>query len=139
MKASSLFFRTAILAAILGMGLGIGMGVMHDFALAPVHAHVNLVGWASMFLFGLYYRVTPAADGRLAMVQYGFASVGLVLFVGSLALLLLGHREFGVTWAVGALSTVVSMLIFAWNVFATTADSKPLAMAAGAAMPNAAG
>ena len=38
-----------LLAAIMltcGVGLGIWMGSREDFALAPVHAHINLVGWA---------------------------------------------------------------------------------------------
>jgi hypothetical protein len=64
MKASALFLRTAVVAVLIGSCLGLAMGVTHDFTLTAVHAHVNLVGWASMFLFGLYYRLTPAADNR---------------------------------------------------------------------------
>ena len=33
MKASSLFLRTAVLAALAGMGLGIGMGISEDHSL----------------------------------------------------------------------------------------------------------
>ena len=124
MKASSLFLRTAILAAFIGMGFGTVMGVREDFALSPVHAHINLIGWASMFLFGLYYRVTPSADNRLAMIQYGFALIGLILFAGGLTLILLGHTEFGIAWLIGALCTVVSMLIFGWTVFMSTRSAK---------------
>ena len=36
----------------------------------PVHAHANLVGWASLALFGLTYRAYPALkDGRLARIH----------------------------------------------------------------------
>ena len=30
---------------VVGMVLGIVMGIQQDFALAPVHAHINLVGF----------------------------------------------------------------------------------------------
>ena len=33
-----------------GVTLGVVMGIRHDFSLAPVHAHINLVGWASLRL-----------------------------------------------------------------------------------------
>jgi hypothetical protein len=36
------------------------MGAAHDFQFAPVHAHLNLLGWASLALFGLIYRAYPA-------------------------------------------------------------------------------
>lgn len=44
---------------VAGVCLGIYMGLSHDFALTPVHAHVNLLGWASLALFGLSYRAYP--------------------------------------------------------------------------------
>jgi hypothetical protein len=50
---SPLFLRVAVVFAITGMALGIYMGAAQDFALSPVHAHINLVGWVSMFLAGL--------------------------------------------------------------------------------------
>ena len=54
------FFVIGILFALIGMGLGTYMGITQDFLLAPVHAHINLVGWTTHFLFGLYYRGEPA-------------------------------------------------------------------------------
>jgi cbb3-type cytochrome oxidase subunit 1 len=141
MKAWALFLRTAVLAVLVGMGLGTVMGITQNFALTAVHAHVNLVGWASMFLFGLYYRLTPAADARLAVVQYWFATTGLVLFSGGLALILLygNSLPLGLAWLVGVICTVVSMVIFAWNVFAHTASAQAPAVRESAPLTNAAG
>jgi hypothetical protein len=46
------------------------MGIKQDFALAPAHAHLNLVSGVLLFMFGLYCRLIPAAGtGRLAKVQ----------------------------------------------------------------------
>jgi hypothetical protein len=66
---------------LVGVVLGVVMGATHDFQLSPVHAHVNLVGWASLALFGLTYRAYPAmAHGRLAMVHFALAAPSAVLF-----------------------------------------------------------
>lgn len=56
MSVAYRFFVIGILFALTGMGLGTYMGISQDFLFAPVHAHINLVGWATHFLFGLYYR-----------------------------------------------------------------------------------
>lgn len=139
MKASSLFMRTAVITVFVGMGIGVVMTVTEDFALAPVHAHVNLLGWASMFLFGLYYRVTPEADRPLALIQYGLALMGLILFAGTLALFFLGYARFDAMFIIGILCTMASMLIFAWTVFATTRRCPAAAsIAASPSDPNAA-
>jgi len=52
MQASAFSFRAATLFALAGIGMGIAMGVMHDHAVMPAHAHLNLLGWVSLFLFG---------------------------------------------------------------------------------------
>ena len=56
---------------VLGMVLGITMGIAEDFKFAPLHAHINLLGFACHALFGLAYRVWPALAGAsLAVVQF---------------------------------------------------------------------
>jgi hypothetical protein len=39
----------------------IAMRIQQNFTLAPAHAHLNLIGGVLLFLFGLYYRLAPAA------------------------------------------------------------------------------
>lgn len=125
MQTSSLFLRTGVLAAIAGMGLGITMGVIQDHSLHTVHAHINLVGWASMFLFGLYYRVTPAAEGRVARVHYAFALLGFLLMIAGLfGIYLVDPATFEPFAIVGSLLTFASMALFLWNVFATTRSAR---------------
>ena len=82
MKASILSFRAAVLMVIAGMIWGIVMGISQDHSTMPAHAHLNLLGWVSLFLFGIYYHLHPAVDlNRLALVQVwicaGFRSPGL--------------------------------------------------------------
>jgi len=54
MKASVLSFRAAVLMVVAGMIWGIVMGISQDHSTFPAHAHLNLLGWASLFLFGIY-------------------------------------------------------------------------------------
>ncbi len=58
---SNWFLRIAVLYIIVGVSLGIYMGASGNHALYPLHAHLNLLGWVAMSLFGLFYRIIPAA------------------------------------------------------------------------------
>jgi hypothetical protein len=53
MKASSFSFKIATVMALAGIAMGIGMAASHDHSLMPAHAHLNLLGWVSLFLFGI--------------------------------------------------------------------------------------
>jgi hypothetical protein len=53
------FILLAVICLICGVSLGIAMGAAHDFQFTPVHAHLNLLGWTSLALFGLIYKVYP--------------------------------------------------------------------------------
>jgi hypothetical protein len=74
------FLLLAALSLVVGIGLGIFMGITHDFSYVPVHAHVNLVGWASLGLFGLAYRAYPElASRKLAKVHVALAAPSAIL------------------------------------------------------------
>jgi hypothetical protein len=66
----SLMMRVSVVVLLAGMLAGIAMGIRQDFTLQPAHAHLNLVGGVLLFLFGMYYRLFPAAaDDKLAKLQ----------------------------------------------------------------------
>lgn len=68
---SGSFIRVALLFAIVGMGLGLFMAISGDHAQRPAHAHINLLGWVTMMLYGLFYRSYDLAGrSRLAVVQF---------------------------------------------------------------------
>src|ERR1700759_4714432 len=64
----SLMMCVSVVVLSIGMLAGIAMGITQNFVLAPAHAHLNLVGGVLLFLFGLYYRLVPAA-GSTALAQ----------------------------------------------------------------------
>jgi hypothetical protein len=74
------FLLLATVLLICGALLGIVMGAREDFQLTPVHAHLNLAGWASLALFGLTYRAYPQlASTRLAGLHFIISATGSVL------------------------------------------------------------
>jgi hypothetical protein len=121
MSIPSLFFRTAILLALVGIVLGIFMGVNQDFRLAHMHAHLNLLGWVSFFIFGGYYSLAPgAAQGLLPKLHYGLCLIGLLVFMAGLISIGLGtETRLEICAALGSLMILAGFLIFAVIVFRT--------------------
>jgi hypothetical protein len=109
------FFSLGVLWVTMGMILGLYMGAHNDFTLAPAHAHLNLVGWVTFALFGLYYHVTPAAAASgMARIHLGVAVIGLVIMVPGIAIAATGGAELPVF--IGSLISFASMLIFGFTV-----------------------
>jgi cbb3-type cytochrome oxidase subunit 1 len=114
----SRFFRAAVIYALIGMAGGIYMAASGDHSLAPAHAHFLLLGWVSMFLYGAFYKLHPAAQGALAAWQWWIANIGLVIMVFGIALIVTGSSIPGEPFAgIGALINITGMVLFAVNVF----------------------
>ena len=80
-----LWVLTGLVFLLVGMGLGLKMAIMQDFAMHGLHAHLNLLGFVLMTLFGLCYRNWPKMqEGMLATVHYWVhtvtVAVSLTLF-----------------------------------------------------------
>lgn len=114
----SLMMRTSAVILLFGMLAGIVMGMQQDFLLAPAHSHLNLIGGVQLFLFGLYYRLVPAAGtSTLAKVQGWLHMVGAVLFPAGVTAVLLGGPSFEAAPIVGSLIVVAAMALFTVVVF----------------------
>jgi hypothetical protein len=80
-RIDSYFLLLAATCLIVGVVMGIVMGIAHAFQFAPVHAHFNLVGWASLALFGLVYKAYPAlGQSRLALAHFWLSGPTALLF-----------------------------------------------------------
>jgi hypothetical protein len=125
MKLSNLFLRLAVLFVLTGVGLGYWMGMTHQFLLSPVHAHINLLGWVSMFLYGLFYRMVPdAASGWLPRAHAGLAILGLPIMMIGLTIQLLAVPSLMALvppmMIAGPTLVVLGMVAFAAVVFRAT-------------------
>lgn len=117
MRVAQYCISVAAGAALCGMSLGIFMASHQDFTLAPAHAHLNLLGWVSMALYGLWYRGAEMVRPRLAWTQAIVATIGFVTMVVALALMLLtGVHGYEALIGVGAVFTVLGMALFLFQV-----------------------
>ncbi|MFO1395445.1 MAG: hypothetical protein U1F48_00125 [Burkholderiales bacterium] len=115
------FLRIAVVYLVLGATLGLVMGIRQQFALAPVHAHLLLLGWASLALAGTIYHFYPgAAATRLARVHFWMHNLGLPVFMAGLALVLSQHEWAMPLTVVGAITVLLGLFVFAANVLLHT-------------------
>src|SRR5690348_16565011 len=119
-RVSAAFFGAGVIFVLLGMVWGSVMGASHDFTLAPAHAHLNLLGWVTMALYGTFYALTRGTMlTPLAWVNFAISLVGAILQVSGLALFL-GHgndEKFLPVMLPGEMLTILGMLVFAVSVF----------------------
>ena len=114
------FFLAAATYAILGMLLGIHMAASQNHAQLVTHAHLLLIGWVTMFLYGAYLRLYPTAVGKLASVLWWIANVGTVMAVTGLYLVYGGNLAAGDPPAgLGAVLVLAGMANFALIVWRT--------------------
>ncbi|CDG83630.1 putative membrane protein [Janthinobacterium agaricidamnosum NBRC 102515 = DSM 9628] len=113
-----IWLKVAVVYLIIGIAIGIGMGASENLTLQPVHAHVNLLGWASMALAGLIYSVFPkAGQSRLAKFHFWTMNLALPVMMVTLGFLLFGHLEVLPVLVVSQIVAAVSVLAFAANIF----------------------
>lgn len=118
MKASVLSFRAAVLMAAVGMAWGLVMGITRDHSTYPAHAHLNLLGYVSLFLFGFYYRLHPALErDRLVTAQVWVWVVATVILTIGVGLVHSGHEAGDPVAAGGSILVLADMLLFCWIVW----------------------
>ena len=118
MRASRLCFLAAVLAAIAGMLWGLDMAISENHAAMPAHAHLNLLGWVSLFLFGIFYRLHPSLDAtRIALAQVWVWIIGTIVMAVGVGLVSTGTTSAEPIAAVGSLIVLADILLFAWLVY----------------------
>jgi hypothetical protein len=117
-RVSAAFFAVGVLCVLMGMLWGIHMAIAKDFALMPAHAHLNLVGWVTMSLFGTFYALTAnTMSPRLAWANFVISGLGVVVMIPSLAIMLsTGNEKVEPFVAIGSVLTVIGLLVFGVSV-----------------------
>ena len=112
------FFSAAVLFVMGGMIWGAIMGASENFALAPAHAHLNLVGWTTMALMGTFYALS-GKGGRLGWINFGLSAAAVVVMIPYLALYLNGDKPAHNGVIVGTVLAILGMATFLFNVLTT--------------------
>ena len=115
---SQLYFKTAIIFLVIGIAAGIHMSITGDHSVTGAHAHTNLLGWVTMALFGTYYAFEPEkARSRLARIQYGVYTIGVVVMMPSLYFMLKDNPALEPLVAISSLVVFAGVLLFAVVIF----------------------
>jgi hypothetical protein len=110
---AAVMMSTSLVLLLVGMVAGLAMGIQQDFVLVPAHTHLNLIGGVLLFLFGLYYRVTPAAAAdRLARWQAGLHIFGAIFFPLGIALVLLNGHHLVALPIAGTFAVLAAIVLF---------------------------
>lgn len=116
--ASTLSFRAAVALVTAGMIWGLAMAISNNHESFPGHAHLNLLGWVSLFMMGVFYHLHPRIDAtRLARLQVIVWIVAVVVQAIGVGLV---HSGYGAGEPIAAVSSLVvfaDMLLFGYIVF----------------------
>ena len=116
--------RLAALFGIVGTFIGSQMSGSMDYSLRPIHAHILLVGWLSVFAWGIFYKVyrvkykkLVAAHGWLAMLGAIGLTVGMWMY--SINPFQLNETFVMIFFIVGGSLLLLAFLLFAVITFLT--------------------
>jgi hypothetical protein len=119
-RVSAAFFTVGVLAVLVGMVWGMIMGATENMVTMPAHAHLNLLGWVTMGLYGTFYALEgPTLSPRLAWTNFVVSTVSLIVMIPSLALFLSHGNDpaYLPGMQAGEGLALLGMLIFAISVF----------------------
>ena len=123
-RIATAFFAAAVLYALVGMTLGMVMGASNDHTLSPVHAHINLLGWASLALMGSFYGIAGArTPAKLAWANFAVSNLGNLRSLPMVALVVQGKQPILPIMIAGEMLIVLGMLMFGAAVLMVGAKS----------------
>jgi hypothetical protein len=120
-RVSAAFFVMGGLLLLSGMVLGEYMGAHENFSLAPLHAHINLLGWVTLTLYGTFYTLTKDTySPRLAWTNFVLSTIGVLAMIPVLALLLTtpdGGKTYGPLAGLAGGIALLGLLVFLISAF----------------------
>lgn len=73
-KWSIRFIRIAAIFGLIGALIGSHMAGAESYAFRPIHAHILLVGWLSMFAWGAFYKIYKVRAKKL-LTAHGWTAI----------------------------------------------------------------
>ncbi|MFC5465770.1 cytochrome-c oxidase [Lederbergia graminis] len=112
------FLKIAVVYFFIAVCLGLVMGIIQDFSYTSVHAHLNLLGWVSMSIFGLIYSIYPSAsETKLAKTHFWLHNLGVPIMQGVLFIeLLTDNTSLTIGIIIGSIMVVIGVLLFMINI-----------------------
>ena len=120
------FIRASLAWFVLGISLGLAMAVHPAWVIyRPAHAHMNVVGFLTMMVFGVGYQLLPRLFGHalwsrgLAIAHLWLANIGLALMVVGFVVAPNDVSIGGSLTAIGGALFTLGALAFALNLWRT--------------------
>lgn len=85
---SKWLFRIAAIYSLIGALLGADLAGRQDYTLVPGHGHILVVGWLTLFAYGIFYKVHKQVSlirvakwhATLSMIGGGLMPLGMLLY-----------------------------------------------------------
>ena len=126
-KWSLRLIQFSAIFGFLGTYLGSHMAGQMDYALRPIHAHILLVGWLSVFAWGVFYRLYTVKYKKLVTIHGFLAMIGAVGLTAGMWFYNLNPFNMNDTFIlvffiVGGTILLLAFLLFAVITFLTEKD-----------------
>ena len=128
-KWSLRLIRISALFGLLGTVLGSHMAGAGSYAFRPIHAHILLVGWLSMFAWGVFYRIYKVRVTKLIAVHGWTAIIGAIGLTSGMWLQFMQPFDVNPTvslilYIVGGTILLISFALFVAVTFLTEKERK---------------
>lgn len=121
MNISRNFLMIGCLYLLVGVLIGMYMGGSGNHDFAPLHAHINLLGFTLMSVFAFAYKLFPGlAASKLAPIHFWLHQIGALVLLVMLFLLFSGKISEAGMAPVAPLAeaaVLIGVVLFAINVF----------------------
>ncbi|VEF46525.1 Uncharacterised protein [Bacillus freudenreichii] len=128
-KWSIRLIRIAAIFGLIGTVLGSHMAGSGSYAFRPVHAHILLVGWLSMFAWGAFYKMFKVRAKKLITAHGWTAILGSIGLTAGMWLQFIQpfgvNKVFSLIFYIGGGSVLlISFVLFIFVTFLTEKDVK---------------
>jgi len=72
---SKWLMRISAIYALIGALMGSDLAGRKDFTMVPSHAHILVVGWLTLFAYGIFYRVFKEIGMKKTAVLHAWTSL----------------------------------------------------------------
>lgn len=128
-KWSLRLIRISAIFGLIGTVLGSHMAGAGSYAFRPIHAHILLVGWLSMFAWGVFYRIYKVRAKKLIAFHGWTAIIGAIGLTTGMWLQFLQPFNINATlslilYIVGGTILLISFAVFVIVTFLTEKASR---------------
>lgn len=112
---SKWLMRIAAIYGVIGALIGSDLAGRKDYTMVPGHAHILVVGWLTLFAYGMFYHVFKDIGMKKTALLHGWTSIvgGGLMPLSMLVYYKANNTMTMLTFIVTASILLVAMILFA--------------------------